>query len=184
MWNFGNREVRMEYSAGLPTQTQEVLVVYFSNTGNTQEVAEYIAAAAGGVLWQIVPQVAYTDEDLDYTDSNCRARQEQNDENARPAIDGSVARFGEYDAVFIGHPIWWGGAPRIIQTFIESYDFSDKQVYTFSTSASSSGSGAFSALEREYPEINFVGNIHFTGSTLSSAQERVNAWISELGFSA
>ena len=184
MWNFGNREVRVEYSAGLPTQTQEVLVVYFSNTGNTQQVAEYIAAAAGGVLWQIVPQVAYTDEDLDYTDSNCRARQEQNDENARPAIDGSVARFGEYDAVFIGHPIWWGGAPRIIQTFIESYDFSDKQVYTFSTSASSSGSGALSALEREYPEINFVGNIHFTGSTLSSAQERVNAWIIELGFSA
>ena len=88
------------------------------------------------------------------------------------------------DAVFIGHPIWWGGAPRIIQTFIESYDFSDKQVYTFSTSASSSGSGALSALEREYPEINFVGNIHFTGSTLSSAQERVNAWIIELGFSA
>ena len=100
------------------------------------------------------------------------------------AIEVSVARFVEYDAVFIGHPIWWGGAPRIIQTFIESYDFSDKQVYTFSTSASSSGSGAFSALEREYPEINFVGNIHFTGSTLSSAQERVNAWISELGFSA
>lgn len=184
MWNFRNREVRVEYSAGLPTQTHEVLVVYFSNTGNTQEVAEYVAAAAGGVLWQIVPQVAYTDEDLDYTDSNCRARQEQNDENARPAIDGSVARFGEYDAVFIGHPIWWGGAPRIIQTFIESYDFSDKQVYTFSTSASSSGFGAFSALEREYHEINFVGNIHFTGSTLSSAQERVNAWISELGFSA
>ena len=142
MWNFGNREVRMEYSAGLPTQTHEVLVVYFSNTGNTQEVAEYIAAAAGGVLWQIVPQVAYTEEDLDYMDSNCRVRQEQNDENARPAIEGSVARFVEYAAVFIGHPIWWGGAPRIIHTFIESYDFSDKQVYTFSTSVSSSGSGA------------------------------------------
>lgn len=119
-----------------------ILVAYFSNTGNTERVAQIIAGQTGGTLREIVPETPYTSADLDYSDSGCRANREQNDPSARPAIDGEIDNFAQYDAVFIGHPIWWGGAPRIIRTFIESYDFSDKQVYTFSTSASSSGSGA------------------------------------------
>ena len=75
----------------------------------------------------------YTEDDLDYSNSNCRARQEQDDPDARPEISGIVENFNDYEAVFIGHPIWWGDAPRIIQTFLEteSYDFLGKDVYTF-----------------------------------------------------
>ena len=158
-----------------------VLVAYFSCTGNTEGIAEIIAEVTDGTLFEIVPEVSYTDADLNYNNSDSRANREQNDENARPAIANEVEDMASYDTVFIGHPIWWGDAPRIIQTFLESYDFSGKEVYTFSTSSSSSGSGAFNGLSREYPEINFVENLHFTSSQLASAQTRVQNWIEELG---
>ncbi len=158
-----------------------VLVAYFSCTGNTEGVAELIAEKTGGTLWEIVPEVPYTDADLDYSDSGCRANREQNDENARPAIANEVEDIVSYDTVFIGHPIWWGDAPRIVQTFLESYDFSGKRVYTFSTSGSSSGSGAFNGLSSEYPDIDFVENLHFTSSQLASAEARVQNFIEELG---
>lgn len=161
----------------------DILIVYFSATGNTQQVAEYIAAATGGTLWEIEAADPYTEEGLEYYTGG-RADQEQDDESCRPEIAGAVADFAQYDTVFIGHPIWHGIAPRIIQTFIESYNFTDKDVYTFSTSASSSGSGAFNALAREYASINLVENIHFTSRTLSDAQTSVNEWIAELGLAA
>ena len=158
-----------------------VLVAYFSCTGNTEGVAKLIAEKTGGTLWEIVPEVPYTDADLDYSDSGCRANREQSDENARPAIAGEVENMAAYDAVFIGHPVWWGDAPRIVQTFLESYDFSGKRVYTFSTSGSSSGSGAFNGLAREYPDIGLTDNLHFTSSQLTSAAARVQNFIEELG---
>ena len=124
----------------------------------------------------------YTEEDLDYSNSNCRARQEQDDPDARPEISSIVENFNDYEAVFIGHPIWWGDAPRIIQTFLEteSYDFLGKDVYTFSTSASSSGSGAFGDLQREYPSINLIDNLHLTSRDLVNAEALVGAWIAGL----
>lgn len=180
MWNYGNRDVIVEYSATTPEEGSDILVVYFSATGNTQQVAEYIAEATGGTLWEIEAADPYTEEDLDYTVSDCRANVEQRDSSARPEIAGTVQNMSDYDAVFIGHPIWQGIAPRIIQTFLESYDFSGKDVYTFSTSASSSGSGAFNALSREYSTVNFIENLHFTSRTLANAQTRVNEWIAGL----
>ena len=158
-----------------------VLVAYFSCTGNTEGIAELIAEVTGGTLFEIVPETPYSDADLNYSNDDCRANREQNDENARPAIANEVEDMAVYDTVFIGHPIWWGDAPRIIQTFLESYDFSGKEVYTFSTSGSSSGNGAFNGLSREYPDIDFIENLHFTSSQLSSAQTRVQNWIEELG---
>ncbi len=100
--------------------------------------------------------------------------------DVRSAIADEVENFEEYDRVFIGHPIWWGDAPRIVQTFLESYPFADKRVYTFSTSGSSSGNGAYNGLREGYPEINFAGNLHFTSSRLSSAQARVADRLSEI----
>lgn len=158
----------------------EILVVYFSATGNTEDVAETIAEAAGGTLWEIVPETPYTSADLNYSDSDSRANREQNDPNARPGIANEIENFAQYETVFLGHPIWWGDAPRIIQTFLESYSFADKAVYTFSTSGSSSGSGAYSALRSGYPQINFAGNLHLTSSQLSSAQTRVREWLTQL----
>ena len=163
-----------------PDAGHDVLVVYFSATGNTEGVAEIIADDTGADIWEIEAADPYTEEDLAYYTGG-RADREQDDETCRPEIAGTVADFAEYDTVFIGHPIWHGIAPRIIQTFLESYDFADKTVYTFSTSASSSGNGAFNALKREYPEINFIENLHFTSSQLSSAEGRVEAWLTELG---
>lgn len=158
-----------------------ILVAYFSNTGNTERVAQIIAGQTGGTLWEIVPETPYTSADLDYSDSGCRANREQNDPSARPAIDGEIDDFAKYDTIFIGHPIWWGDAPRIIQTFLESYSFEGKTVYTFSTSGSSSGNGAYNGLCGEYPSVRFGGNLHFTSSQLSSAQTRVNEWLADLG---
>ena len=166
-----------------PAQVEQgsVLVAYFSCTGNTEGVAELIAQATGGTLFEIVPEEPYADADLNYNNSDSRANREQNDENARPAIANEAEDMASYDTVFIGHPIWWGDAPRIVQTFLESYDFEGKEVYTFSTSGSSSGGGAFNGLARQYPDIDFVENLHFTASQLSSAQTRVQNWIDELG---
>lgn len=157
-----------------------VLVAYFSNTGNTEGVAEHIAEATGGDLREIVPEVPYTSADLDYGDDDSRANVEQNDPEARPEISGGAWDLSGYERVFIGYPIWWGDAPRIIQTFIESNDLSGKTVYVFSTSGSSSGNGAYSALSEDYPDVDFGGNIHFTSSQLSDAEARVSEWISGL----
>ena len=163
-----------------PSGEGSVLVAYFSCTGNTKGIAEVIAEVTGGTLFEIVPKVPYTDADLNYANSDCRANREQRDENARPEMASEV-ELTSYDVVFVGYPIWWGNAPRIIQTFLENGDFSDKKVYTFSTSGSSLGSGAFDGLKEEYPEVDFAENLHFTSSQLSSAQTRVESWIEELG---
>lgn len=157
-----------------------VLVAYFSNTGNTEGVAEHIAEATGGDQREIVSEVPYTSADLDYGDDDSRANVEQNDPEARPEISGGAWDLSGYELVFIGYPIWWGDAPRIIQTFIESNDLSGKTVYVFSTSGSSSGNGAYSALSEDYPDVDFGGNIHFTSSQLSDAEARVSEWISGL----
>ena len=82
-----------------------ILVAYFSNTGNTERVAQIIAGQTGGTLREIVPETPYTSADLDYSDSGCRANREQNDPSARPAIDGEIDDFAKYDTIFIGHPI-------------------------------------------------------------------------------
>ncbi len=113
------------------------LVAYFSCTGTTEQIAEYISDGTSADLYEIVAADPYTDEDLDYTDSSSRTTKEQNDSTARPEISGSVEDMSQYDIVFIGYPIWHGQAPRIISTFLESYDFSGKVVVPFCTSHSS-----------------------------------------------
>lgn len=180
MWNYGNREVAVEYSAQVPEEVSDILVVYFSNTGNTKRVAQIISEETGGNLWEIIPETPYTSADLNYSDSDCRANREQNDPDARPAIANEIENFDEYETVFVGHPIWWGDAPRIIQTFLESYAFENKTVYTFSTSASSSGSGAYNGLRSAYPEIDFAGNLHLESSQFASARILVQDWLMQL----
>lgn len=114
----------------------KTLVVYFSCTGTTELVAEYITEILGADSYQIVPEDPYTEADLAYyTDG--RADQEQNDPDVRPAISGGVENMDEYDTIILGYPIWHGQAPRIISTFLESYDFSGKTIIPFCTSHSS-----------------------------------------------
>lgn len=135
-------EMETEPSESVSTEEQEAdvstktLVVYFSCTGTTELVAEYITEILGADSYQIVPEDPYTEADLAYyTDG--RADQEQNDPDVRPAISGGVENMDEYDTIILGYPIWHGQAPRIISTFLESYDFSGKTIVPFCTSHSS-----------------------------------------------
>lgn len=107
----------------------KVLIAYFSCTNNTEKIANLIGAVMPEAdLYEITPQIPYTSADLNYNNSGSRANREQRDASVRPAISGSVADMGQYDVVFIGYPIWHGQAPRIISTFLESYDFSCKTI--------------------------------------------------------
>ena len=128
-------------------------------------------------LYEIIPQIPYTDEDLNYGDDSSRTSLELNDPSARPAISGNIENMDEYDVVFIGYPIWWGEAPRIINTFLESYDFSGKTIIPFCTSGSS-GIGS-SAQEIQNSTENAVwmdGHRFGAGATESD----VRSWIDGL----
>ena len=155
---------------------KKVLVAYFSATGTTKKLAEYAADAMDAELYEIVPQQPYTSADLDYGDKSSRSTKEMNDPNSRPAINGGVENMADYDIVFIGYPIWWGEAPRIVSTFMESYDFSGKTVVTFSTSG---GSGHN---DRSIQSL-VTGANWITGTRLKSNSSRDDMveWINGLG---
>lgn len=119
------------------TGASKILVAYFSCTGTTEKVATYAASELGADLYRIQPQEPYSDADLDYNDDGSRTSREQKDAAARPAIAQAVENMAQYDVVLLGYPIWWGEAPRIISTFLESYDFGGKTIAPFCTSGSS-----------------------------------------------
>ena len=171
-WNMGNREVEVVCS----DTALEVLVAYFSATGNTKKVAGYIADVTDGKLYEIVPQVAYTEDDLKYY-TDCRADREQGDPSARPLISGSVEDMAEYDVIFLGYPIWHGQAPKIIYTFLESYDFSGKTVVPFCTSGSSGIEGSLSDLKAVAGGANWLAGRRFSAST---AHGDVENWVNGL----
>jgi flavodoxin len=120
------------------TDSNNVLVVYFSCTNTTKGVAETIAGVTDGDLWEIIPVQAYSADDLDYNNKSSRSTTEQNDSSSRPQIQGTISNLNDYSYIFIGFPIWWYEEPRIIDTFMESYDFTGKTVITFCTSGGSS----------------------------------------------
>ena len=132
---------------GQEAEAGKALVVYFSCTGNTKAIAESIADGLSADLYEIVAANPYTAADLDYGDNSSRSTKEMKDSSARPVISGSVEDMGQYKTVYIGYPIWWGEAPRILDTFVESYDFTDKTVVPFCTSASSGVGSSAKGLE-------------------------------------
>ena len=115
----------------------KALVAYFSASGQTAKLAKTIAGVTGGDLFEIAPETAYTAANLDWMDKKSRSTVEMNDPKSRPAIAGKVADMAQYDTVFVGFPIWWYQAPRIIKTFLEGYDFAGKTVVPFATSGGS-----------------------------------------------
>ena len=116
---------------------QKVLVAYFSCSGVTKKLAQTLAGVVKGDLYEITPAQPYTAADLNWQDKNSRSSVEMRDKSSRPAISGSVKDFAQYDTVFVGFPIWWYVAPTIINTFLESEDFSGKTVIPFATSGGS-----------------------------------------------
>lgn len=140
----------------LKTQGSKVLVVYFSATGTTEGVAEHIADGLNAEIYEIIPEEPYTDADLNYNDNNSRSTIEMNDPSSRPAISGSVENMEQYDIVFIGYPIWWGEAPRILSTFVESYDFSGKTIIPIATSGGSGMGKTNEGLEKSCPGAKLI----------------------------
>ena len=133
-----------------------ILVVYFSATGNTKAVAERIAELTNGDLYEIVPAVPYTSADLNYNNSNCRANQEMNDPSSRPAIGSAGIDISKYDTMIIGYLIWWGTMPRIINTFLDTYDLSGKTVLAFCTSGGSGISKSVSDIKSAEPNLHYL----------------------------
>ena len=162
-------------SNGDLTSDGRALVVYFSATGNTKAFAETIAETTGSELYEIVPEEPYTEEDLNYNNDDCRANREMDDESARPAISGSVENMDDYDTIYLGYPIWWGDMPRIINTFLESYDLSEKTIMPFCTSGGSGITSSVSNIRAACPDSNVTDG--FRGISSSGADE-IEEWLS------
>lgn len=183
-------EASSEISSEAPSSSQaqaedtgsgsSVLVVYYSATGNTEQVAQYIADSTGGDLFEIQPVEPYTDDDLNWTDDNSRVSQEHADESLRDVelVADTVDNWDQYDTVFIGYPIWWGIAAWPVDGFVEANDFSGKTVIPFCTS-SSSGLGESGQL---LADMAGTGDWQEGRRFRSGAsQEDVQSWIEELG---
>jgi len=146
----------------------KAVVVYFSCTGTTKEVSLKIASEVGCGVYEIVPSKPYTSDDLNYNNKKSRAYKEQNDKNARPEIDGSVIDLTSYDTVFIGYPIWFAKAPKILYTFVEGQSFEGKKVVPFCTSGSSGiGSSATELAELAENKGKWLNGTRFSASVKS-----------------
>ena len=155
------------------------LIVYFSCTDTTKKIAEYMQEITGADIYRIELEVPYTAEDLDYGDASARATREQNDSSARPAIAGKVENISRYQNVVIAYPIWWGQAPRIISTFLESYDFSGKTIVPVCTSHSSGiGSSAINLHELTDGKVTWLEGRRFSST---SSKEEVAQWLKDSG---
>lgn len=156
------------------TDDSNVLVVYFSATGNTKAIAEEIANITGGTLYEIVPEEPYTQEDLDYGNNQSRTSLEMDDPNARPAIASEPISIEGYDVVYLGYPIWHGQAPRIMNTFVESVDFMDATVILFCTSGSSGVGSSATNLQASASGGNWLEG---TRLSTSISNEELTYWI-------
>ena len=169
--------------AAEPTGDGNVLVVYYSASGNTEAVAGYIAEATGGDLFAITPAEPYTSDDLNWTDENSRVSQEYADESLRDVelTTTEVENWDSYDTVFIGYPIWWGIAAWPTDSFVEANDFTGKTVIPFCTS-SSSGLGQSGELLAELAGTgDWLEGQRFRSGV---SQEDVSEWVDGLGLSA
>lgn len=157
---------------------KHILVAYFSATGTTARAAEKLADVTGGELYAITPAESYTSADLDWNDKQSRSSVEMNDPKSRPAIKGKKENIADYDVVFIGYPIWWNLAPRVVDTFIESHELTGKTVIPFATSGGSTLAGSATALKKSYPALNWK-----EGRLLNRTDEKtIRTWIEKLGF--
>lgn len=155
----------------------KILVAYFSATNTTEGVAEMIADSLSADIYEIVPEQPYTDADLDYHDDNSRSTIEMNDSSARPAISGSVENMEQYSIIFIGYPIWWGEAPRIVDTFMENYDFSGKTIVPFCTSGGSGVGSSAANLEALTDSATWLSGTRLNGG---SSREQIVDWVNGL----
>ena len=164
----------------VPAAKGKILVAYFSATGHTRTLAENTAKALNADLYEIRPEVPYSKEDLNYNDETIRATVEQKNDSARPKLADKNAPIANYDTIVLAYPIWWGQAPRILDTFVESYDFTGKKLTAICTSGGSDiGSSA------DYLQKLTKGKAEWKPGKLFSPQakaEEIKSWFNGLGF--
>ena len=165
-----------EPHTGTDNGEKKILITYFSATNNTESIANHLSEILDADIYKIVPETPYTPDDLNYN-TDCRANREQNDASARPAISGSVDNMEQYDVIFLGYPIWWGQAPKIISTFLESYDLSGKTIVPFCTSGSSGIGSSATNLHSLASSATWLDGQRFSGGA-SSAD--VQSWVDGL----
>ena len=153
------------------------LVVYFSCTSTTKGIADRIVEVTDAATWRINPEVAYTSEDLNYNNSSSRANREQNDPSARPAIKGKCENLADYNVVFLGYPIWWGKAPKVIFTFLESHNLAGKTIIPFCTSHSSGIGSSDTDLHSMAAGAEWKQGRRFSGN---ESKETIEKWIESM----
>lgn len=153
--------------------TSDILICYFSCTGNTAQIASYISKANGGDLFEIVPKQPYSMEDLNYKSKAARSFDEYNNPKARPEISSRVSSWSTYKTVYLGYPIWYGDAPKIIYTFLDEYDCSGKTVIPFCTSSSTPISESESNLKRYSPKAKWQKGIRFDNASTEDDVKKI-----------
>jgi len=148
-------------SANEQEKSAKTLVVYFSATGNTKAVAERIATETGADTWQIEPKDTYTAADLDWTDDNSRSSKENANPRARPELKQKMTTIADYNVLYVGYPVWWGVAPRIILTFLENHNLEGKTIIPFCTSTSSPLGESDTLLHKHAPKANWKAGKRF-----------------------
>ena len=152
------------------------LVAYFSAGGTTKKVAEVIAESAGADLFEVEPKVAYTKADLNWMDKKSRSSVEMNDRKFRPEIVSTAIDVNAYDEIILGFPIWWYVAPTIVNTFLETYDFSGKKIVLFATSGGSGFGNTVRELQPSAPEAHIVEGRLLNGAS----RQEINDWVKTL----
>ncbi len=157
----------------------KILVAYFSASGTTAKLAANLASAINADLHEIQPQILYTREDLDWTNRKSRSSMEMNDKSFRPAIANRVENMDMYDTIFVAFPIWWYVAPTIINTFLESYDFSGKTIVLFATSGGSGFGNTVAELKRSVSDTTVIKEGKVFNSGVS--KDQLSSWVNDLG---
>ena len=161
-------------------EKKKVLVVYFSATGTTRQVAKQIAKIAEADICEIAPVKPYTNADLDWTNKQSRSSVEMNNPKARPEIKALSVDVSKYDYIFLGYPIWWDLAPRTVNSFIDATELTGKTVIPFATSGSSTIANSVAVLKKSYPKIKWQ-----TGKLLNRVSEKdIKSWCNKLGIFA
>ena len=165
-------------SSFTPAETgANALVVYFSWSGNTENVAKAIQSQTDSDIFEIVPATPYSD---DYNTVLDVAREEQRS-NARPAISGSIENIEQYDVIYVGFPNWWGDMPMILYTFFDTYDLSGKTVALFCTSGGSGLSGTVNEVKSLEPNATVTQGLHIGSGSSSNPDNAVSEWLNALG---
>ena len=155
------------------------LVAYFSASGTTAKAAKALAKASGADLYEIKPAVPYTSTDLNWMDKRSRSSVEMNDKHSRPALADTDAPVAGYDVIFLGFPIWWYTAPTIINTFLESYDFTGKTVVLFATSGGSGLGKSAAELRPSAPGARIVDGRLLNGRL---SENELKSWIEKMNW--